>query len=42
MKWKAVVFGPDDTLWEGGTFSLTLEFDEEYPNKAPVVKLYKV
>jgi ubiquitin-protein ligase len=29
---------PDDTAWEGGTFKLTLEFTEEYPNKAPTVK----
>ncbi|PRP86933.1 ubiquitin-conjugating enzyme E2 2 isoform 1 [Planoprotostelium fungivorum] len=38
MKWNAVIFGPDDTPWEGGTFRLTLEFTEEYPNKAPTVK----
>lgn len=29
---------PDDTPWEGGTFNLTLEFSEDYPNKAPTVK----
>ena len=29
---------PDDTPWEGGTFKLTLEFTEDYPNKPPVVK----
>jgi ubiquitin-conjugating enzyme E2 A len=29
---------PDDTPWEGGTFKLSLDFTEEYPNKAPVVK----
>ena len=29
---------PDDTAWEDGTFKLTLEFSEEYPNKAPTVK----
>ena len=29
---------PDDTPWEDGTFKLTLEFNEEYPNKAPKVK----
>ena len=38
MLWQAVIFGPDDTPWEGGTFKLTLEFTEEYPNKAPKVK----
>eukprot|EP00330_Aristerostoma_sp_ATCC50986_P004869 CAMPEP_0114590256 /NCGR_PEP_ID=MMETSP0125-20121206/12538_1 /TAXON_ID=485358 ORGANISM="Aristerostoma sp., Strain ATCC 50986" /NCGR_SAMPLE_ID=MMETSP0125 /ASSEMBLY_ACC=CAM_ASM_000245 /LENGTH=73 /DNA_ID=CAMNT_0001787629 /DNA_START=29 /DNA_END=250 /DNA_ORIENTATION=+ len=38
MNWSAVIFGPEDTPWEGGTFKLSMEFSEEYPNKAPVVK----
>lgn len=38
MQWNAVIFGPDDTPWDGGTFKLTLDFSEDYPNKAPVVK----
>ena len=38
MLWNAVIFGPDDTPFEGGTFRLTMEFTEEYPNKPPVVK----
>ncbi len=38
MAWQAVIFGPDDTPWEGGTFRLLLEFTEEYPNKPPLVK----
>ena len=38
MAWHAVIFGPEDTPWEGGTFKLTIAFSEEYPNKAPVVK----
>lgn len=33
MVWQAVIFGPDDTPWEGGTFKLLLEFTEDYPNK---------
>lgn len=32
------VCSPDDTPWEGGTFRLTLQFTEDYPNKPPVVK----
>lgn len=28
MHWQAVIFGPDDTPWEGGTFKLVLEFTE--------------
>mmetsp|Transcript_33894 Transcript_33894/g.54273 ORF Transcript_33894/g.54273 Transcript_33894/m.54273 type:complete len:198 (+) Transcript_33894:45-638(+) len=38
MEWEAVIFGPDDSPWEGGTFKLTLSFTEDYPNKAPKVK----
>jgi len=38
MSWQAVIFGPDDTPWEGGTFKLELQFTEDYPNKPPVVK----
>ena len=38
FRWKAVIFGPDDTEWEGGVFRLILEFSEDYPNKPPKVK----
>jgi ubiquitin-conjugating enzyme E2 A len=38
MVWQAVIFGPEDTPWEGGTFKLVLEFTEEFPNKSPLVK----
>ena len=37
-QWEAVIFGPEDTIWEGGIFKLHLEFSEDYPNKAPKVK----
>lgn len=37
MAWKAVIFGPVDTIWDGGVFRLSIEFSEEYPNKAPKV-----
>lgn len=29
---------PKDTPFEDGTFKLTLQFSEEYPNKPPVVR----
>jgi len=38
LEWQAVIFGPDETPWEGGTFKLMLEFTEDYPNKAPSVR----
>eukprot|EP01038_Epipyxis_sp_PR26KG_P011627 gene11627-15574_t len=38
MNWQAVIFGPDDTPWEGGTFRLLIEFSEDYPQKPPAIK----
>jgi ubiquitin-conjugating enzyme E2 A len=38
MKWTAVMFGPDDTVWEGGTFQLEVAFSEEFPTKPPHVR----
>merc|ERR1719253_1727069 len=38
MLWQAVIFGPVDTIWDGGTFTLIMKFSEEYPNKPPDVK----
>ena len=38
FKWNALIFGPEETIWEGGIFKLILEFSEEYPNKPPKVK----
>uniref|UniRef100_A0A0D3G3Y8 UBC core domain-containing protein n=1 Tax=Oryza barthii TaxID=65489 RepID=A0A0D3G3Y8_9ORYZ len=41
MLWNAVIFGPDDTPWDGGTFKLTLQFTEDYPNKPPTKLVVK-
>merc|ERR1712131_562282 len=41
LLWNAVIFGPADTPFEDGTFKLTIEFTEEYPNKPPVFGLYQ-
>ncbi|PFH34907.1 putative ubiquitin conjugating enzyme E2 [Besnoitia besnoiti] len=38
MKWNAVIFGPEDTPWEGGTFQLEMIFSNEYPNRPPLVR----
>ena len=38
MKWTAVMFGPVDTPWEGGTFQLEVTFTEEFPTKPPTVQ----
>ena len=39
-KWEAVIFGPDDTLWEGGIFKLLINFPDDYPNSPPKVKFF--
>lgn len=39
MIWDGIIFGPDDTPWEGGIFKLTLTFTEDYPKKPPQVKM---
>eukprot|EP00055_Hartaetosiga_balthica_P006031 m.18523 g.18523 ORF g.18523 m.18523 type:complete len:160 (-) comp4974_c0_seq1:274-753(-) len=38
MTWTAVIFGPPQTPFEDGVFRLSMEFTEEYPEKAPIVK----
>ncbi|KAK9825135.1 hypothetical protein WJX81_002732 [Elliptochloris bilobata] len=36
--WSATVFGPDESIWEGGVFSLRITFSEHYPDKPPRVR----
>lgn len=36
-KWTGYVFGPDDTIWEGGSFYFEMFFPDEYPNKPPKI-----
>lgn len=38
LVWGGTIFGPDDTPWEGGIFSLRLTFTEQYPDKPPRVR----
>jgi ubiquitin-conjugating enzyme E2 A len=28
-------FSPEESIWEGGTFKLKIEFTDQYPNKPP-------
>ncbi|CCJ28278.1 unnamed protein product [Pneumocystis jirovecii] len=35
---NAVIIGPAETPFEDGTFRLVMQFDEQYPNKPPVVR----
>ncbi len=36
--WSATIFGPPETPWEGGVYSLRLTFNEQYPEKPPRVR----
>ncbi len=38
VSWKAVIYGPEDTIWEGGTFQLTITFPKTYPNSPPDIR----
>ena len=38
MIWDCIIFGPENSIWEGGVFNLTMTFTEDYPNKPPDVK----
>lgn len=36
--WDATIFGPENTPWEGGLFSLELRFSFQHPNRAPFAR----
>lgn len=37
--WRAVIAGPEDSVWEGGLFKLDLKFSDYYPLQPPTVRL---
>jgi ubiquitin-protein ligase len=36
--WNILIFGPEDTIFEGGVFNCKIEFTQNYPNKPPSFK----
>ena len=41
-RWRIMIVGPADTIFEGGLFPCSLEFPKEYPNRPPVMKFETV
>ena len=39
LLWNVVIVGPAEALFEDGTFKLTIELTDDYPNKPPVLFL---
>jgi len=38
FKWNILLFGPSETIFEGGIFKCELDFSSNYPNKPPKFK----
>ncbi|CAF1148109.1 unnamed protein product [Didymodactylos carnosus] len=36
--WNAIITGPPDSIFEDGTFQLTMKFNENYPNQPPEIR----
>jgi ubiquitin-conjugating enzyme E2 G1 len=37
-QWKVVLIGPQNTVYEGGSFPDILDFSQEFPNNLPKMK----
>lgn len=37
-RWDILLFGPQDTMYEGGIFKCEMTFPKDYPNKPPTFK----
>lgn len=42
LKWKCIIPGPKDTVWEGGQFNMIIDFTRGYPARPPLCKFFPV
>lgn len=42
MHWDVVLFGPDETEWEGANFRMKIDFSNDYPHTCPDVKFVDI
>lgn len=42
FKWECKIPGKAGSLWEGGVYTLMMEFSDDYPNKPPKCKFTPV
>ena len=40
--WDIVLFGPPETIWEGGVFRMKIIFPDSYPQEVPEVKFIDI
>ena len=38
FKWRVTIFGPEDTPYKGGIFTLKILFPEDYPKRGPEIR----
>ncbi|XP_049848533.1 uncharacterized protein LOC126315323 isoform X2 [Schistocerca gregaria] len=38
MKWTCGIPGKKGTIWEGGSYPLTIEFSDDYPTQGPICR----
>ena len=38
FKWDIIIFGPQDTPYEGGIFKAVMDFPKDYPDKPPTLQ----
>ena len=38
FKWKIIIFAPEDSIYAGGVFEMSIGFNDDFPESKPIVK----